>query len=348
MSGLSRRRLLSDGALVVAFALARPAAAQEAGKLPGDLAKEPMLDAWIRIDADGRITVYTGKAELGQGLKTALRQIAADELAVPAAGIELITADTDLTPDEGITSGSHSMQDSGTAILNAAANVRTLLCEAAAWRFVTAVDQVYLRDGAAHGPRGETLGFGELAAAFSLHVEARAGLPRRFDDSRLDKSERSIGRSLPRVDIPAKLMGGAAYVQDMRLPGMLHARIVRGPSEGTVLKDIEVDAVAKMPGIAKVVRLGRFTAVLAEQEWHAVTAMQRLQATAWERPVSLPAGDIRDVLRRLPAQDNEIFNYPGPPAPAGATVVKASYSRPCLMHGSIGPPAHSPCGRMAQ
>jgi CO/xanthine dehydrogenase Mo-binding subunit len=338
VSTLSRRALLTSGALVVAFSLSRPGAAQEAARLPGDLAKEPMLDAWIRIDAEGRITVFTGKAELGQGLTTALRQIAADELAVPAPDIELITADTQLTPDEGITSGSHSMQDSGTAILNAAANVRALLCEAAAWRFVTSADQVQLRDGAAHGPKGERLGFGELAAAFSLHVAARPHLPRRIEDSRADKSLRVIGRSQPRLDIPRKLTGGAAYVHDMRLPGMLHARVVRGPSEGTELRDPEVEAVGKMPGIERVVRMGRFLAVLAEQEWHAVKALRALQRAAWERPgPKLPEGDIRDALRRLPAEDNEIFSYPGPPAPDGARVVKATYSRPCLMHGSIGP-----------
>jgi CO/xanthine dehydrogenase Mo-binding subunit len=342
MTTLSRRHLLKGGALVVTFSLPRPALSQESGKespkLPGDLSKAPMLDAWIRIDAEGRITLFTGKAELGQGLKTSLRQIAADELAVPPASIELITADTELTPDEGVTSGSHSLQDSGTAILNAAANARVLLCEAAAWRFVTAVDQVFLRKGAAHGPRGETLSYGELAAAFSLHVAARPNLGRRFDDPRLDKSERAIGKDELRIDIPAKLTGGAAYVQDMRLPGMLHGRVVRGPSEGTLLKELDIDAVAKMPGIEKVVRLGRFTAVLAEQEWHAVKAQRLLQRAAWERPgPKLPEGDIRDALRRLPVQDNEIFSYPGPAAPADARTIKASYSRPCLLHGSVGP-----------
>jgi nicotinate dehydrogenase subunit B len=129
MSALSRRQLLGQGALVVAFAMAGKAAAQEPKKdgLPGDLEKYPQLDSWIRIDAEGHITVFTGKAELGQGLKTALIQVAADELAVSPGDIELVTADTARTPDEGVTAGSHSMQDSGMAILNAAANVRLLL-----------------------------------------------------------------------------------------------------------------------------------------------------------------------------------------------------------------------------
>src|SRR6267378_1209068 len=180
--GLSRRRLLGNGALVVAFSLSRRATAQDPGKkpaLPGDLEKFPMLDSWIRIAADGHITVFTGKAELGQGLKTALIQIAADELAVPAASIELITADTARAPDEGITAGSRSMSDSGTAILNAAANVRLLLAETAAWRLLTDVDKVELRDDAAHAPSGESLSYGELAAMLSLHIAAKPDVARR-------------------------------------------------------------------------------------------------------------------------------------------------------------------------
>jgi nicotinate dehydrogenase subunit B len=335
VSALTRRRLLGQGALVVAFSLSRRAMGQVMEKrptLPGDLDKFPLLDSWIRIDAGGHITVFTGKAELGQGLRTALIQVAADELAVLPASIELVTADTAHTPDEGVTAGSHSMQDSGTAILNAAANVRVLLTEAAAWRWLVAVGQVELHDGAAHAPNGDSLGYGELAVMLSLHVEAKPDVARR------EKGVRLIGTDLPRVDIPAKVTGGVAYVQDMRLPGMLHARVVRGPSEGTRLKPADVDAVARMPGVVQVVRDGGFTAVLATQEWQAVKALQRLQSAGWDRPgAKLPAEDVREAIRRLPSQEVPIFDYPGPPAPADGKVVKARYSRPCLMHGSIGP-----------
>jgi len=333
---LGRRTLLGRGALVVAFALSGRAFAQETvEKVPvGDLEKYPLLDSWIRIDADSRITVFTGKAELGQGLKTALIQVAADELAVSPAAIELVTADTARTPDEGVTAGSHSMQDSGMAILNAAANVRLLLAEAAAWHFVTSVEQVELIDGVAYGPGGQHLDYGDLAAAFSMHVEARPDVPRR------EKGRRLIGENLPRVDIPAKVSGGASYVQDMRLPNMLHARVVRGPSDGTRLEDVDAiaDAVARTPGIERVVRDGRFLAVLAAQEWHVVTALRRLQAAGWERPgAPLPTADLRRAIRQLPTLEVPIFDYPGPPAPADAKMLKATYSRPALMHGSIGP-----------
>jgi CO/xanthine dehydrogenase Mo-binding subunit len=334
MKSLGRRTLLGQGALVVAFAIARPAAAQEpkSGGLPGDLGKYPDLDSWIRIDAEGNITVFTGKAELGQGLKTALIQIAADELCVAPASIELVTADTARTPDEGVTAGSHSMQDSGTAILNAAANVRALLTEAAAYRLATAADSLDLSDGVATAPDGQSISYGELVSAFSLHVAARPDMPRRT------KGRKLIGEDLPRVDIPAKVSGGAAYVQDMRLPGMLHARVVRGPSDGTRLKAADFDAVAKLPGVEKIVREGRFTAVLARSEWQAVKAQRALQTAGWERiGAPLVSTDLTKTIREMPAEDVPIFDYPGPPAPADARTIKTTYTRPCLLHGSIGP-----------
>ncbi|MBS0223051.1 MAG: xanthine dehydrogenase family protein molybdopterin-binding subunit [Proteobacteria bacterium] len=335
MNGLTRRALLAKGSLVVAFASSGPTQAQESEEstsLPGDLDKYPFLDSWIRVDAADRITVFTGKVELGQGLRTALIQIAADELCVSPASIELITADTGRTPDEGVTAGSHSMQNSGMAILNAAANLRVLLTETAAWRLVTSVDQIELQDGSAYGPNGQHVGYGDLVAGFSLHVMAKPDVPRR------SKGRRLIGESVPRVDIPAKVSGHAAYVQDIRAPGLLHARVVRGPSFGTQLKQADIDAVTHMPGIEQVVRNGRFIAILAAKEWDAVKASRRLQAAGWERRAApLPSTDLCDTIRRSPARDIPIFDYPGPPAPADARIVKARYSRPCLMHGSIGP-----------
>jgi CO/xanthine dehydrogenase Mo-binding subunit len=330
---LSRRALLGKGALVVAFSLSRTAAAQDKkGALPGNLDKYPMLDSWIRIDAEGHATVFTGKAELGQGLKTALTQIAADELAMVPDDVELVTADTERTPDEGVTAGSHSMQDSGTAILNAAANVRLLLTEAAAWRFTTSADEIDMTDGFASGPLGQRLGYGELVAGVSLRVIATPDAPRRT------KGRRLIGEDFPRLDIPAKVSGGPAYVQDMRLTDMLHGRVVRGPSDGTRLKDADLDAIGRLPGVEKIVREGRFTAILARSEWQAVKALQAAQAAGWERVgAPLASTDTRRTVRGMAAEDVAIFAYPGAPAPAEARTVTATYSRPCLMHGSIGP-----------
>jgi len=330
---MGRRALLATGGLVVAFALSDRAEAQEESPaLPGSLARTPQLNSWIRIGSDGHVTLFTGKAELGQGIKTALIQIAADELAIAPSAIDIVTADTARTPDEGVTAGSRSMQDSGSAILNAAANMRAVLTEAAAWHFAIGLAQIEVHDGAAHTSDGRKIGYGELAAALSLRISAKPNMPRRTGGTAV------IGQSMPRVDIPAKVTGGEAYLQDMRLPGMLHARVVRGPSDGTRLRAPDIDAVGRLPGIVKVVQQGRFLAVVADDEWRAVKALHRLQAAGWERAdAPLSTQDIRDVVRALPAEKMPLFDYPGPPAPPGARVLTARYSRPCLMHGSIGP-----------
>ncbi|HEX4709392.1 molybdopterin cofactor-binding domain-containing protein [Phenylobacterium sp.] len=340
LAATSRRSLLgAGGALVVAFSLAPRAFTQEGGPgpkpvepgLPGSLKTAPFLDAWIKVDAVGQITVFTGKAELGQGIKTALLQVAAEELDVAPAAIRLITADTARTPNEGVTAGSHSMQDSGTAILNAAANVRQLLTRAAAERWRLSPEGLATTGaGGIRAPDGRTLGYGELAAGLSLHVEARPGVPRRGG------AHRTIGLDLPRVDIPAKLTGGEAYVQDLRLPGMLHARVVRGPSDGTELSALDVAAVSATPGVVQVIRNGRFAAVIAEQEWTAVQALQRLQRAPWRRAAPAIPADPLAAVRAAPAEDEVIFDRPGAPAPATKTV-RARYSRPWLMHGAIGP-----------
>jgi CO/xanthine dehydrogenase Mo-binding subunit len=333
----SRRDVLSAGAVVVAFSLAPRAFAQgrapaRAPGLPGSLRTTPLLDAWIRIDGSGQITVFTGKAELGQGVRTALIQVAAEELDVPPASIRLVTADTERTPNEGFTAGSHSMQDSGTAILNAAANVRALLAEAAAKRWNLAADAVSTAgDGRMKAASGQTATYGELAGSLSLHVAARPDVPRRRGP------RRSIGRELARVDIPAKCAGGQAYVQDLRLPGMLHARVARGRSEGQRLKAPDVKAVGAMPGVVKVVRQGAFLAVVAERQWTAIQAMRALQKSGSERTAPPLPTDLQANLRASPSRDQTILDTTGTPGPAAIKQVKARYSRPWLLHGSVGP-----------
>jgi nicotinate dehydrogenase subunit B len=336
---LDRRRVLAGaGALVVSFSLtgafaqdqAAPAAAP---KPPGSLATTPYLDSWIRIDADGSITVFTGKAELGQGFKTAFQQIAAEELDVPFASLKVVTADTQLTANEGYTSGSHSMQDSGTAIQNAAAQVRGLLLAEAAKRLDVPAENLRTEDGAVISPNGRRLGYGELVAADLLHVQAQ--VTTKLKDP---ATFRVMGRPVPRVDIPAKVTGGAAYVQDIRLPGMVHARIVRPPSYGAQLIDCDTSPIEKMPGVVKVVRDGNFLAVVAGKEFLAVKAMNALAAAAkWKETAGLPKqDDLADVLTKLPSRDSTIFERSNLSA-VGRKTIEASYTRPYQSHGSIGP-----------
>jgi nicotinate dehydrogenase subunit B len=342
---LDRRRVLAGGgALIVSFSFGDAFAqnlAQDQGAVaaapapspPGSLKGAPLLDAWIRIDADGRITAFTGKAELGQGFKTAFQQIAAEELDVAFESLEIITADTGRTANEGYTSGSHSMQDSGTAIQNAAAQVRELLVAAAARRLELPTDALRTDNGAVISPDGRRLFYGDLVAGDLLHVQAQP-------TSKLKDpaSFKVMGRSVPRVDIPAKVTGGAAYVQDMRLSGMVHARIVRPPGYGAQLTDCDTAAIEKMPGVVKVIRDGNFLAVVATREFQAVKAMRALSAAAkWRETPSLPRqDDLFGVLTSLPSQDSTIFQRSDASA-VGQKTIEASYTRPYQSHGSIGP-----------
>jgi CO/xanthine dehydrogenase Mo-binding subunit len=338
---LDRRRVLAGGgALIVSFSLTgafaqdRPAsAAAPAASRPGSLKTSPYLDSWIRIDANGAITVFTGKAELGQGFKTAFQQIAAEELDVPFGSLKVVTADTSLTANEGYTAGSHSMQDSGTAIQHAAAQARALLIAEAARRLGLAPENLSTENGTVIAPDGRRLGYGELVAADMLHVQAQP-------QSQLKDpvTFKVMGHSVPRVDIPAKVTGGEAYVQDMRLPGMVHARLVRPPSYGAQLIDCDTSAVEKMPGVVKVVRDGNFLAVVATGEFQSIKAMNSLSVAAkWQENAHLPKqDDLASVVRALPSQDSTIFQRADPSA-VGEKTIEATYTRPYQSHGSIGP-----------
>jgi nicotinate dehydrogenase subunit B len=337
---LSRRKVLAGtGALVMSFAWTplrvRPAEAQGAQTrpLPGSLKQSPYLDAWIRIAADGHVTVLTGKVELGQGMKTALLQIAAEELDLPFEAITLITADTGETANEGYTAGSRSMSDSGTAIQNAAAQVRALLLNQAAQALGVPVEQLRTEAGAVIAPDGTRRAYGELVSAELLHLEAQP-----TSAVKDPKTFKIVGKAIPRVDIPAKVTGGEAYVQDLRLAGMLHARVVRPPGYRAQLTQANTESVEKMPGVVKVLRDGNFLAVVAEREFLAIKAMRALAASArWQEHAQLPKQDgLASLLLRLPAQSSTIFEERSG-AGAGQKKLEATFTRAYQMHGSIGP-----------
>jgi nicotinate dehydrogenase subunit B len=334
---IDRRRVLAGGgALIVSFSLSHALAedqAAQAPKPPGSLATTPYLDAWIGVDADGGITVFTGKAEIGQGFKTAFQQIAAEELDVPFAALKVVTADTNRTANEGYTSGSNSMKYSGTAIQNAAAQVRELLIAEAARRLNLSSENLKTENGAVIAPDGQRLGYGDIVAGDMLHVQAQP--KSRLKDPTTYKV---MGQSVPRVDIPAKVTGGAAYVQDMRLPGMVHARVVRPPSYGARLMECDSSAVEKLPGVVKIIRNGNFLAVVASREFQSVKAMRALAAaTKWQEEPLLPKqDDLFETLLGLPSDDSVIFERGNPSATAQRTF-EATYTRPYQSHGSIGP-----------
>ena len=348
---VSRRAVLAgSGALVFSFAAAPRGLAQDAAAppaaapappppLPGSLKHAPFLDSWIRIDAGGAITVCTGKAELGQGIKTALLQIAAEQLDADFGALKLVTADTAVTPNEGYTAGSHSLQDSGTAILNAAAQVRQILVGEAARRFGVPAEQLKTQSAAVLAPDGRRFGYGELVSAELIHVTAAPQSP-----LKAPADYKIMGQPVRRIDIPAKVTGGAAYVQDLRLEGMVHGRVVRPPSYGATLTDVDSAPVGKMPGVLKIVRDGSFLGVIAEREFQAIEAMRALAAAArWQETAQLPDADkLPALLTSLPARDIKVLDQPGSGAGANtnngsAKTLSATYTRPYVAHGSIGP-----------
>ena len=333
----ARRDFLKrSGALVVSFSLAGRAWPQQAPAkgpdLPGSLDKAPHLDSWIRIDAANRVTVFTGKCELGQGIKTALIQVAAEELDVDFGRVTLVTADTATTPNEGFTAGSNSMKDSATAIRNAAAQVREILLGKAATRLGAAAESLRVEDGTVVSREGRRVAYGELVAGQELHVEAKPAS--RFKDP---KQYRIVSKPIARVDIPAKVTGASAYVHDLRLPRMMHARVVRPPSYGAVLESVDVAAAERVAPDVKVVRDGNFLAVVAAREWTAVRAMRRLNGAAkWRETKSLASmKDLPAAILAMRTQDVVVEEKRA--TVSAAKTLEATYTRHYQAHASIGP-----------
>lgn len=347
---LTRRGvLLGTGSLVLAFSMRSAfgqtttspgneaqnfqAVEEVAPELPGSLKTNPNLESWIRIDAEGRATVFTGKAELGQGIKTALLQIAAEELEMPFESLSLIGPDTSESPDEGFTAGSHSIQDSGTAIRHVAAQIREILVAEAARRWSLPAEDLVAEAGAVSAQDGRRVGYGDLVSGELIRGRARP-------DARLKPTSdfREMGRPRARIDIPGKVTGGAAFVQDMRPDGMVHGRVVRPPSPRARLVSVDAAPVEAMPGVLAVVRNGSFLGLLAEKEWQAIKAMWTLSTLVrWEEREDLPdAAALADHLLSRPIEDGQVAES-GQLGTPGLAVVEARFTRPYQLHASIGP-----------
>jgi len=321
------------GGLVLAFTLDLPALAQDKPRLPGSLDNNRMLDAWIRINADGTATVFTGKVELGQGILTALAQIAAEELALPLPRIAMISGDTGRAPNEGVTSGSQSIENSGTALRLAAAEVRAILLEIAAPRLAVSAEQLSVADGVISAPNGSKVTYAELASTIDLRREASAKAK-----PNPPSTHRIVGQSIPRFDIPGKVTGKAMYVQDMRPPGMVHGRVVRPPRYGATLASVDESKGRALAGVIAVVRDGSFLGVVAEREEQAVRARDVLaEAAMWKDGPALPdPARIFEHLKSLPTKTSVVSDKQSG-VPAGARMLEATYTKPYMAHASIGP-----------
>ena len=337
MAATSRRNFLkSAGAIVVGFSWgAAGVLAQQPARLPGSLNTNRMLDGWLRINANGTVTVFTGKCELGQGILTALAQIASDELDVAYERIEMVSADTSRTPNEGQTAGSQSVENSGTALRYACAEARQILLDLAAKKLGTPVASLSVADGTVSGSSGKVT-YWDLAREASFKREATAQVK-----PKPAAQHKMIGKSVQRRDIPSKVTGGRSYVQDVRLPGMVFGRVVRPPSYRAQLVSFDEAAVKAMPGVVAVTRDGNFLGVAAEREEQAIKASRALRDSAkWSETPDLPPAvpALFEHLMKMPAQE-KVVREKVPAVPAGGKIatIEATYTRPYQSHGSIGP-----------
>ena len=347
----TRRAFLgTGGSLVVGFALAghqppasaqqRPAAAGPSPPAGGAGAAKTValdeVDGFLAVGADGKVTLFSGKVDLGTGVRTALAQMAAEELDVPMERITVVQGDTALTPDQGPTYGSLSVQNGGMQIRQAAATARRQLVEAAAGRLGLPAGELTVEDGTVRPRRGGAgVGYGELVGGrdFALKVDK--------DVSTKSPAEfRIVGRSVPRLDIPEKTTGRFTYMQDFRVEGMLHGRVVRPPALRAELRSVHEDSVRHIPGVVKVVREGNFLGVVAETEWGAVRASQALEAE-WSDWQGLPEqGRLWEHVRGTRVSKDDVTSNVGNVREAmdgSARRLSATYDFAIHTHASLGP-----------
>jgi CO/xanthine dehydrogenase Mo-binding subunit len=308
-------------------------AATPARKLPGSLGTNRRLDRWLRIDREGTVTVFPGKVEIGQGILTALAQIVAEELDVSLERIRLAPTDTRYSPDEGMTSGSMSITDGGTALRYAAAEARDLLLQRAAARLGVSLEQLSVADGVVSARSGGSVSYWDLASDDLLAREATAEIA-----PKPASMHTIVGKPAPRRDIPAKVTGTPVYVHDLELPGMLHGRIARPPSYEARLLGIDEKEVRALPGVVAVVRDGSFLGVIAEREEQAIRALTRLKRIArWEEATRLPEPDPRFLLKET-TEDTVISEKQDAAAATRAVkTLEAEYTRPYTAHAALGP-----------
>lgn len=303
--------------------------------LPGPLADNPRLDRWVTFPAAGKVTVGTGRVELGQGVLTAMAQIAADELGVAMARITIRSGDTEFTPNEGYTAGSQSIQFGGVAMRQACADVHGLFIAQAATVLGCAASELGIRDGAILR-NGNLTGqdYWTLAGAVDLAAKATGSGKRKAV-----ADFTSIGQSSARLDLPAKIFGERAFIHDMALDGMVHARVVRQPNRGAAIEDIDEQAIkraAKAP--VDFVRNGNFLAIVGNDETAVdAAALAASNHVTWknvEKPT--PLQQEATWLLQRPSEDRVI----GPAEPAdaqGRERFEATYTKPHIAHASVSP-----------
>ncbi len=326
--------LIGTGALVVTFSLAPDALAQTAGRAKPQALDQ--VDTFLAVHKDGTVTMYTGKVDIGTGIRVALPQMVAEELDVALDKVKLVEGDTALTPDQGPTWGSLSVQIAGVQLRQAAATARKALIEMAVQKLGMPAADLAVRGGVifVRAEPHRRVTYAELIGdrSFDLKVDPAAPLKN-------PKDYTVVGQPAPRPDVVTKVTGVHTYAQDFRVPGMLHARVVRPPAMGATLESVDEASIKSIKG-ARVVRQESFLAVVAESEWAAVKAAKQLKAT-WSRWDGLPEmSKLWEHVRSTKVAKDDVAVDQGNPKAAiagAAKTLKATYDFAVHTHGSMGP-----------
>jgi CO/xanthine dehydrogenase Mo-binding subunit len=332
---LTRRAFLKGaGSLVVTFTFLPQRSWAADAAAPGKSVATNAVDGFIEIHPDNTVTIYSGKVDLGTGVRTAITQIAAEELDMPLTAVSVIQGDTLTTPDQGVTFGSLSIQVGGMQIRQACATARAVLVQRAAERFKVPASVIKTHEGQCWN--------GSERVPYATLIEAE-GLILKVDPKALVKAPADyaiVGRSVARLDIPGKVTGRFEYMQDFRLPGMLHARVVRPAGMHAELLSVDDSAARKVPGFVATVREGNFLAVVARTEWGAIQASQSIRPV-WSDWQGLPEQDrLWEYVRNTAVSKSEDLQKVGDPAAVlqqSPKALHATYDFAIHTHGSIGP-----------
>ena len=349
---LNRRQFLkTTGALVVSFNFFPPSRLFAQSMVEPHTEADPkQLDSWLAIAPDGTVTVFSGKVDLGTGVETALAQIVAEELDVPFNKIHMTGLDTAKAIDQGITAGSRTIERGGPQLRQAAAAARQELLKLAAARLNASPDKLLIKDGVVSvaGDAKRTVSYGQLIGGkqFNVNITAegngwnmKVAPEARAKDV---KDYRIVGTSQKRKELPPKLTGEFVYAHDVRLPGMLHGRVVRPPTITSKPASIDDSGAKPIPGFVKAVQEGSFVGVVAESEWAAIKAAKALKVT-WSQPATkMPANpdEVFTYLKSTKSLRDQVIVNKGNPDAALAQASKtyeATYRWPFQLHGMMGP-----------
>jgi CO/xanthine dehydrogenase Mo-binding subunit len=310
-----------------------PSPAPPAQKLPPSLAANPNLSSWVKISTEGHVVISPGKVEIGQGIVTALAQIAADELDIEMGRVRMVRANTVGSPNEGVTSGSLSVQQSGRAVRHVCAEVRQIFLGLAADRLGVGIDALAISDGEISGPGNVRTSYWELAGEVSLDRHATGAPPK-------SSARRALaGSSVQRVDIPDKVFAHPRFIHDLPLPATLHGRVLRPETPGAKLVALKEDGARCVAGLVAIVRDGNFAGVVSETENGAEAAFKALRKGAtWSAREPLPDENrLADWLKSQPVESTIIDRKTAPDAGTKSRTLRRRYTRPYIAHASIAP-----------